>query len=329
MSGLAAGHGARPCRQEDHLRRENSGSIGGDSATSCFFMFASGTQACSSTPATPPPSTRPGKASPRTQTAGWEQYEWFPEWAKGKYYANTKFIDTAISDFGVTIQEPSTEEELPRLNASVILPGEGIGTGGESTCSRPSQAEARGAGRRSSCTACRATALIKDAPDGAVIGCRFEDTEKGALTSTSRPRPRSWPPAASPTTARWCSDYIPDWANYRRSSCMAAWARATSMGVAAGAAAGRHGLRHRPTYCNLMGDIPNCHHVGLLDARRCWCCRTASASSRRTSLTTPPSPPWRPATASGGSIFDQKAFDARCIAASVESNINDARRRLS
>ena len=39
------------------------------------------------------------------QTAGFDQYDWYPEWVKGKTYANTKFVDSAINDFGAKFQQ--------------------------------------------------------------------------------------------------------------------------------------------------------------------------------------------------------------------------------
>ncbi len=102
---------------------EKQAQIGGDSATSCCFMFAAGTelQQAAGNPLTVDEYWETIKEK---QTAGWEQYDWFGEWVKGKTYANTHFVDSAINDFGAKFQEPCIEAELPRLFGSVILPGD-------------------------------------------------------------------------------------------------------------------------------------------------------------------------------------------------------------
>jgi NADPH-dependent 2,4-dienoyl-CoA reductase/sulfur reductase-like enzyme len=113
LSGLAAGM-APALAGKKIIYAEKKGSFGGDSALSCWFMFANGSQ----------PQIEAGytttideawEAAAESQTAGFDQYDWYPEWAKGKYYANTAFVDSAINDFGCSIQEPATDEELPRL----------------------------------------------------------------------------------------------------------------------------------------------------------------------------------------------------------------------
>ena len=108
---------------------ENQGQIGGDSAPSCCFMFANGTelQQAAGNPVT---IDEYWEASAERLSAGWDEYPWFGDWVKGKTYANTRFVDSAINDFGAKFQEPCTEAELPRLFGSVILPGDGIGSGG-------------------------------------------------------------------------------------------------------------------------------------------------------------------------------------------------------
>ncbi|WP_304427406.1 FAD-binding protein, partial [uncultured Adlercreutzia sp.] len=108
---------------------EKQDQTGGDSATSCCFMFAAGTE-LQQAAGNPMTVDEYWEAVKEKQTAGYDQYDWYPEWVKGKTYANTKFVDSAINDFGAKFQEPCTESELPRLFGSVILPGDGIGSGG-------------------------------------------------------------------------------------------------------------------------------------------------------------------------------------------------------
>ncbi len=314
LSGLAAGMEPALAGKKI-IFAEKKGSFGGDSATSCFFMFASGTK----------PQLDAGYATTidqawegvaESQTAGWEQYEWFPEWAKGKYYANTKFIDTAISDFGVTIQEPSTEEELPRLNASVILPGEGIGTGYEYVLA-PIQAKLEEMGAQF-LYGMRATSLIKDAPDGAVIGCRFQD-ENGAYVDIKAP-------AVVLATGGFIDngemvhEYLPDWANIGVlvHGCIG---EGHTMAAAAGAQLADMDSGIAKHYCNLMGDIPNATTWGY------WAPLVLVLPNGKRFIQEGQSHDAAQAAIDAGYrewwvIFDQKAFDTRTIAKSVENNIN-------
>lgn len=100
---------------------EKKGSFGGDSASSCWFMFASGSKPQLDAGLTTT-IAQAWEAVTEKQTAGFDQCDWYPEWAKSKHYANTKFVDCAIENFGCEFQQPASDEELPRLTASVILP---------------------------------------------------------------------------------------------------------------------------------------------------------------------------------------------------------------
>ena len=224
--------------------------MGGDSAGSCCFMFANGTQ-LQLDAGIPTTIDEYWEGAKEKQTAGFDQYDWYPAWVKGKTYANTKFVDSAINDFGAKFQKPATDEELPRLASSVILPGDGIGTGGINILT-PIAAKLEELGAEFVYNS-RAIALIKD-PEGAVIGARFEDTEKGTITDIKA--------AATVLATGGFADngemvqrYIPDWANYAQlvHGCMG---EGHKLGVAAGGALS--GMDSSFTYCNLMGDIPNC-----------------------------------------------------------------------
>ena len=286
--------------------------MGGDSAGSCCFMFANGTQ-LQLDAGIPTTIDEYWEGAKEKQTAGFDQYDWYPEWVKGKTYANTKFVDSAINDFGAKFQKPATDEELPRLASSVILPGDGIGTGGINILT-PIAAKLEELGAEFVYNS-RAIALIKD-PEGAVIGARFEDTEKGTITDIKA--------AATVLATGGFADngemvqrYIPDWANYAQlvHGCMG---EGHKLGVAAGGALS--GMDSSFTYCNLMGDIPNCTTWGY------WTPIVLVLPNGKRFIKEDQSHDAAIAAVEAGyrewwSIFDQKAFDARCIAASVESNI--------
>ena len=111
--------------------------------------------------------------------------------------------------------------------------------------------------------------------------------------------------------------YIPDWANYAQlvHGCMG---EGHKLGVAAGGALS--GMDSSFTYCNLMGDIPNCTTWGY------WTPIVLVLPNGKRFIKEDQSHDAAIAAVEAGyrewwSIFDQKAFDARCIAASVESNI--------
>ena len=82
---------------------EKQHQVGGDSATSCCFMFATGTELQEAAGYTTTIDEY-WEAVKEKQTAGYEQYDWFEDWVKGKIYANTHFVDSAINDFGATFQ---------------------------------------------------------------------------------------------------------------------------------------------------------------------------------------------------------------------------------
>ena len=291
---------------------EKQAQIGGDSATSCCFMFAAGTE-LQQAAGNPMTVDEYWETIKEKQTAGWEQYDWFAEWVKGKTYANTHFVDSAINDFGAKFQEPCTEAELPRLFGSVILPGDGIGSGGPNIL-QPIAAKLGELGVETRC-GLRATALIKD-PEGAVIGCRFEDATSGKVTDIK---------AAATVLAtggfadngEMVMEYLPEWANYGQ---MVHGCIGEGHKLAEAAGAQMVGMDSSFTYCNLMGDIPNCTTWGY------WTPIVLVLPNGKRFIEEAQSHDAAQAAVDAGyrqwwSIFDQRAFEARAIAHSVEGNI--------
>ena len=312
IAGLAAGMEPALAGKKV-IFAEKKGSFGGDSASSCWFMFASGSKPQLDAGLTTT-IDQAWEAVAEKQTAGFDQYEWYPEWAKGKYYANTKFVDCAIENFGCQIQEPATADELPRLSASVILPAEGIGTGYTYILS-PIQAKLEELGCEFEYEM-RAVALIKDAPEGAVIGCRFEDAEgayvdikAGAVVLAT---------GGFIDNGEMVTKYLPEWANM---GVLVHGSMGEGHKMAAAAGAQVANMDSSFTYCNLMGDIPNATTWGY------WAPLVLVLPNGKRFIQEGQSHDAAAAAIEAGYrewwvIFDQQAFDARCIAKSVENNIN-------
>ena len=291
---------------------EKQDHTGGDSATSCCFMFASGTelQRAAGNPMT---IDDYWAAMSEKLSAGYDEYPWFGEWVKGKTYANTEFVDVAINEFGAKFQEPCTDEELPRLSGSVILPGDGIGSGGPNIFT-PITAKLKELGVETRC-GMRATALIKDA-EGAIIGCRFEDTVSGKLTDI-RATATVLATGGFADNGEMVLEYLPEWANYGQMvhGCLGEGHR---MAVAAGAKL--FGMDSSYHHCNLMGDIPNCTTWGywtpivlVLPNGKRFSEEAQSHDAAQAALDAGYRSWW--------SIFDDRAFGARAISHSVEGNI--------
>ena len=294
------------------IMAEKQDQIGGDSATSCCFMFASGTE-LQQAAGNPMTIDAYWEASAEKLTAGHDQYEWFPEWVKGKTYANTKFVDSAINDFGAKFQEPCTEEELPRLFGSVILPADGIGSGGQNIL-QPIAAKLEELGVETRC-GLRATALITDA-EGAVIGCRFEDTTSGTI-SDIKAQATVLATGGFADNGEMVREYLPEWAN-RAQMVHGCMGEGHKMAEKVGAQLA--GMDTSFTYCNLMGDIPNCTTWGywtpivlVLPNGKRFIEEAQSHDAAQAALDNGYTQWW--------SIFDQRAFDARAIGHSVEGNI--------
>ena len=291
---------------------EKKATFGGDSAFSCWFMFANGAR------------VQLDNGYPTTTAEAWEaskensiatfDYDWWPAWVEGKTFANTEFVDVSEAEFGCSYQQPATEEELPRLFSRVILPAEGIGTGYQYILS-PLQEnlEAKGAEFLYEMTA---TSLIKDAPDGAVIGCRFADAEgnwvdikAGAVVLAT---------GGFVDNGEMMNKYLPDWAHYGVLVAGSSMGEGHKMAAAAGAML--DGMDSSYIYCNLMGDIPNATTWGywaplvlVLPNGKRFIQEGQSHDAAQEALNNGYNEWWV--------IFDQQAFDARCIAKSVENNI--------
>ena len=291
---------------------EKQAQIGGDSATSCCFMFANGTE-LQQAAGNPMTIDEYWEASAEKLSAGWEQYDWFGEWVKGKTYANTHFVDSAINDFGASFMEPCTEEELPRLFGSVILPADGIGSGGPNIL-QPIASKLKELGVETRC-GLRATALIKDA-EGAVIGCRFEDVISGKLTDI-RAAATVLATGGFADNGEMVQEYLPAWANFGQMvhGCLG---EGHKMAVDAGAQL--FGMGSSFERCNLMGDIPNCTTWGY------WTPIVLVLPNGKRFIEEAQSHDAAQAAVDAGyrqwwSIFDDRAFAARAIGHSVEGNI--------
>lgn len=314
ISGLAAG--MEPALAgKSIIFAEKKDSFGGDSLTSCWFMFAYGTK----------PQLEAGYET--TIDDAWEMvaesqsamfdYPWWPEWAKGKYYANTEFMDCAIENFGCTFIEPCTPDELPRLSSSVMLPGTGI-AGGYGCIMSPIQSRLEELGAEF-CYGLRATALIKDTPDGAVIGCRFTDRESGEIVDIK---------AASVVLAtggfidngEMMAQYLPEWANYG-TLVHGSLGEGHMMAFAAGAQAVGMDTSISAHYCNLMGDLPNVTTWGY------WVPLVLVLPNGKRFIQEGQSHDAAQAAVDAGYrewwvIFDQRAFDNRCVSTSVNNNVS-------
>lgn len=291
---------------------EKQGSWGGDSKVSCFFMFGNGTQ-LQIDAGYPTTIDEYWEASKEKLVEGYDQYDWYPDWVEGKTYANTKFVDSAINDFGATFQEPATEAELPRLFSKVLLPGEGIGTGYTSILS-PIQEKLEATGAEFIYDE-RAVALIKNT-EGAVIGCRFQNMGTGEYTDIKADA-TVIATGGFAANGEMVEEYIPSFAPYTNmlNNCM-------GEGHLIGAAAGAQlmGMDTTPVYCNLMGDIPNATTWGY------WAPIVLVLPNGKRYIEEAQSHDAALAAVEAGyrewwSIFDQRAFDCRCIGKSVELNI--------
>jgi len=310
-AGLAAAM-APALAGKNILFAEKKSTAGGDSAASCCFMFANGTQLQIDAGITTT-IDQYWEASKDKLTAGFDQYSWYPDWVKGKTYANTKFVDSAINDFGAKFQKPPTAAELPRLNAGVILPGEGIGTGGVNIL-QPIVSKLQELGANFMYNM-RATALIKDT-NGAVIGCRFQDTNKDTIPDV-KAKSTVLATGGFADNGEMVAEYLPDWANYGQ-MVHGSMGEGHKIGTAAGGAI--NGMDTSLTYCNLMGDVPNCTTWGY------WTPIVLVLPNGKRFIEEAQSHDAAKAAVKAGyrqwwSIFDQRAFDARCIGVSVQSNI--------
>lgn len=219
---------------------------GGDSAASCYFMFATGTklqkEAGLDTTIEQKWETIKDKKNAATS------FDWWPEWIKEETFCGTEWVDCVIDNFGAQFQRPSTEEELPALYKSVILPKGGIGSGTEYILT-PLHDKLVDLGAEF-IQEYRATALIKDA-NGTVIGCRFQNLKNGKNADIK---------AKAVVLATGCFidnqemmiEYEPQYAPYGNLVN-----NSTGDGQLMGMAAGAQMYDMNEHYANLMGDIPN------------------------------------------------------------------------
>lgn len=314
IAGLAAGMEPTLAGKKI-IYAEKKGSFGGDSLTSCWFMFGTGTK------------NQLEHGAETTIDQAWEgaaerqcglyEYEWWPEWAKGKYYANTKFFDCAVDNYGCTLLEPCTMEELPKFGPGVILPGEGIASGYEYILTPLQQnLEAKGA---EFIYDLRATSLIKDAPDGAVIGCRFVDAEGNNVDIKA--------PAVVLATGCFVDNgemmnkYLPQWAHYGVLVNGGSMGEGHTMAWAAGAKQVGMDSSIEKHYCNLMGDLPNATTWGY------WTPMVLVLPNGKRFIQEGQSHDAAQACLDNGYrewwvIFDQRAFDNRCVGSSVNKNVS-------
>lgn len=282
---------------------------GGDSNASCYFMFGNGTK----------PQIDAGLTT--TIDEYWEKSKdkltarvdlpWYPAWIEGNTRAMTKWVDSAINDFGATFQKPATEEELPRLFSSVILPGHGIGSGTQDILT-PIHDKLVELGAEFVMDT-RATALIKNA-EGTVIGARFQDVNSGENVDIK---------AQAVVVATGCFinnqemmvAYEPNYAPY---GSLVNYS--TGDGQLIGAAAGAQLYDMSENYANLMGDLPNVTTWGY------WVPMVLVLPNGKRFVEEGQSHDAAQAAVDAGyrewwAIFDQAAFDARCVSDSVEKNI--------
>jgi fumarate reductase flavoprotein subunit len=196
----------------------------------------------------------------------------------------------------------------------VILPAEGIGTGYQYVL-QPLAQKLEELG----CTfeyEMRATSLIKDEA-GTVIGCRFQnadgenvDIKAGAVVLAT---------GGFVDNGEMVNTYLPDWAHYGVLVTGGSMGEGHTMAAAAGAML--DGMDSSFTYCNLMGDIPNATTWGY------WAPLVLVLPNGKRFIQEGQSHDAAAAALENGYnewwvIFDQQAFDTRCIAKSVENNVN-------
>jgi len=296
------------------LFAEKQGNWGGDSALSCWFGFANGTkvQADAGITTTIDEYWEASKDKLTAPPSEDFTYDWYADWVKGKTYANTKFIDTAVESFGATFQKPASQDELPRLYSSVILPGDGIASG-YSDVMKPIHDKLEEMGCRFEFGK-RAIALIKDT-EGTVIGCRFRDEESGEKFDV-KAGAVVLATGSFVDNGEMVAKYLPDWAPYG-TLVTASMGEGQLLGAAAGAKL--YGMETSMVYCNLMGDIPNCTTWGywtpivmvLPDGKR-FIKEDQSHDAAKAAVAAGFREWW--------SICDQTALDRRCISSSVEKN---------
>ena len=158
----------------------------------------------------------------------------------------------------------------------------------------------------------RACALIKDEA-GAVIGCRFENADGEPVDITADAVVLAT--GGFVDNGEMVAQYLPDWANM---GVLVHGSMAEGHMIAAAAGAQVDNMDSSFTYCNLMGDIPNATTWGY------WTPLVLVLPNGKRFIQEVQSHDAAAAAMEAGYrewwvIFDQQAFDTRCIAKSVEN----------
>lgn len=288
---------------------------GGDSLTSCWFMFGTGTKNQLENGA-PTTIEQAWEGAAAKQQAQWD-FPFWPAYAEAKYFAMTEFYDCAQENFGCEWALPCTMDELPRLGPSVVLPKEGIATG-YTYVMNPIATKLEELGAEFMFNM-KATALIKNT-EGAVIGARFTNLETGEVVDIK---------AAATVLATGCfidngemmNKYLPDWAHYGTLVNGSSMGEGHLMAWAAGAM--QHGMDTSIAnhYCNLMGDLPNATTWGywtpmvlVLPNGKRFIQEGQSHDAAQACLDCGYRQWWV--------MFDNRAFETRSIATSVKNNVS-------
>jgi fumarate reductase flavoprotein subunit len=147
---------------------------GGESKLSCGFMFFSGSdyQIANGIKGTVEEAWEASKE--RLTVSKTFTESWYGDWIKKRHFGTTSFINTAINDYGATMQKPASPE-VTNLYTSMLLPDEGIGNPISLMDPIRNGLEKAGAVFKFDT---KAEALIKDST-GAIIGVRCIDQLTG------------------------------------------------------------------------------------------------------------------------------------------------------
>ncbi len=161
----------------------------------------------------------------------------------------------------------------------------------------------------------RACALIKD-DAGTVIGRRFENADGEPVDIKADAVVLAT--GGFVDNGEMVAQYLPDWANM---GVLVHGSMGEGHKIAAAAGAQVDNMDSSFTYCNLMGDIPNATTWGY------WAPLVLVLPNGKRFIQEGQSHDAAAAAMEAGYrewwvIFDQQAFDARCIAKSVENNVN-------
>lgn len=161
----------------------------------------------------------------------------------------------------------------------------------------------------------RACALIKDEA-GTVIDCRFENADGEPVDIKADAVVLAT--GGFVDNGEMVAQYLSDWANM---GVLVHGSMGEGHKIAAAAGAQVDNMDSSFTYCNLMGDIPNATTWGY------WAPLVLVLPNGKRFIQEVQSHDAAAAAMEAGYrewwvIFDQQAFDTRCIAKSVENNVN-------